>query len=252
MASNSRSLRGKAWETVANAVGYTEFDPLNRINLGRSVETALLSRPLTPLSEVSPFWGAGIYAIYFEGSNEHDPYGKLAESAVPVYVGRAIPRGARKGLVEVEEGRRSKSLWMRIDEHRESIEQAKNLELQDFRCRWLVADMLFVPMAERLIIQTYRPLWNVIIDGFGNHDPGSGRYYQERSPWDTLHHGRSWAPRLAPSSVTEAELRRRISAYFQDHPPDRAPTLPPLVDVRFVEAAPPENELVFQLIRALS
>ncbi len=32
---------------------------------------------------------------------------------------------------------------------------------------------------------------NKIIDGFGNHDPGKGRYNQLRSRWDKLHPGRS-------------------------------------------------------------
>jgi Eco29kI-like restriction endonuclease len=242
MASGTGRLRGKEWEAAADAAGYEEFDPLNRVNLGRSLETALLSRPLTALAWVPPFWGSGIYAIYFRGSDSPGLYGRLAQSPSPIYVGRAVPRGARKGLVEVEEGRRSRSLWARLDEHRESIEEARDLDIQDFRCRWLVADMLFVPMAERLIIQTYRPLWNVLIDGFGNHDPGSGRYDQERSPWDTLHEGRSWAPRLAAPPYTAADLRDRVAAHLDAYPPESAPALPPLIDTPVIEAAPAEDE----------
>src|SRR5271165_5252062 len=78
--------------------------------------------------------------------------------------------------------------------------------------------MLFVPMAERLMIQTHRPLWNVRIDGFGNHDPGGSRYDQERFPWDTLHPGRYWAPRLAEPSYTAAELRTQARAHLNEHP----------------------------------
>jgi hypothetical protein len=91
--------------------------------------------------------------------------------------------------------------------------------------------MLFVPMAERLMIQTYRPLWNLLIDGFGNHDPGGGRYDQERSRWDTLHPGRHWAPRLAEPPYTAAELRTQARAHLDEHPPELAPVLPPVTGV---------------------
>src|SRR5262249_7303855 len=132
------------WETQADAAGYEPFDPLNRINLRRSLETALLSPPPTPLSAVPPVLGSRRYALYFWGSNTHELYGRLADSPSPIYVGRAVPAGARKGLVIADGDRRSKVLWKRLDEHGDSIEQARNLEVADFRCRWLVADMLFV------------------------------------------------------------------------------------------------------------
>jgi hypothetical protein len=235
----------RQWETAADAAGYEEFDPLNRVNLGRSLETALLSKPLTALTSVPPFWGSGIYAIYFRGSDGHEVYGRLANSPSPIYVGRAVPEGARKGLVEEGEGQRSKSLWTRLDEHRESIEQVQDLNALDFRCRWLVADMLFVPMAERLMIQHYRPLWNLRIDGFGNHDPGRGRYDQERSRWDTLHTGRHWAPLLTEPSYTAADLRARIGAHLDEHPPELAPALPPITTARVLQAAPEDGDALF-------
>jgi Eco29kI restriction endonuclease len=238
--STPRDRRG--WEAAADAAGYEPFDPLNRVNLGRSLETALLSRLLTPLSGVAPFWGSGIYALYFRGSSAHSLYGRLAASPSPIYVGRAVPKGARKGLVEAEGDRHSKALWARLDEHRDSIEQARDLDVADFRCRWLVADMLFVPMAESLMIQTYRPLWNVLIDGFGNHDPGGGRYNQERAPWDTLHRGRYWAPRLVEPSYSAAELRNRIAAHLGEHPPEEAPALPPLIRTQMIEAVSADED----------
>jgi len=50
-------------------------------------------------------------------------------------------------------------------------------------------------------------------DGFGNHDPGSGRYNQKRSVWDQVHPGRSWATRMSNLAIYDvAELRSRISA----------------------------------------
>ena len=40
------------------------------------------------------------------------------------------------------------------------------------------------------------PVWNLCLDGFGNHDPGAGRRQGEASWWDTLHPGRRWASQL--------------------------------------------------------
>ena len=46
---------------------------------------------------------------------------------------------------------------------------------------------------EAALIKQNRPLWNSSLDGFGNHDPGKGRYEQARSDWDVIHPGRQWA-----------------------------------------------------------
>ena len=46
---------------------------------------------------------------------------------------------------------------------------------------------------EAAVIKLHRPLWNIALDGFGNHDPGGGRYEQARSDWDVVHAGRPWA-----------------------------------------------------------
>lgn len=232
-------LRGRAWEAAADELGYEPFDPLNRVNLGRSVETALLSRPVVPLAEVPPFWGSGIYAIYLVDATKAptDLYGRAAGQPAPIYVGRAVPKGARKGLVTGELAARSRALWARLDEHHTSIEQTANLDVGGFGCRWLVADQLFVPMAEALMIATYHPVWNVTIDGFGNHDPGAGRYEGERTKWDTLHPGRPWATRLAEPSMAAAELQALVAAHFDTYPPEDAPSVPPLVGEAPVVAA---------------
>lgn len=238
-------LRGKAWEAAADELGYEPFDPLNRVNLGRSVETALLSRPVVPLAEVPPFWGSGIYAIYLvdAGKAPADLYGRVAGQPVPIYVGRAVPKGARKGVVTEELAARSRALWARLDEHHASIEQAENLAIDGFGCRWLVADQLFVPMAEALIIATYHPVWNVAIDGFGNHDPGAGRYEGERTKWDTLHPGRPWATRLAEPSLSADELQALVTHHFTSYPPEDAPSVPPLAgEVPVVEAVAHDDE----------
>lgn len=240
--------QGPAFKQAADSGGYEEFDPLTRWNLGRSVETALLSRPLTEFNTLHPFWGSGIYAIYFTGSTSDPLYGRIAGYPSPVYVGRAVPKGARKGLIEIEEEKRSRVLCDRLYHHWESIDQAENLATEDFSCRWLVADMLFVPMAEQLMIQTYRPVWNLVIDGFGNNDPGERRYDQDRSRWDTLHPGRYWASRLTDPPYTSDELSYRLVAHLDAHPPEEAPTVPPVLQAPVVIVVPePDEDETLQL-----
>ena len=68
---------------------------------------------------------------------------------------------------------------------------------------------LIVPV-EAEMIRRYTPLWNSVVDGFGNHDPGSGRYNQAKSEWDVLHPGRSWAERLTGESPRLEEVLRKI------------------------------------------
>lgn len=171
------------------------FNPLDKRNLGKSVADALLATDVHSLPPAS-FRGAGIYAIYYTGS--FPVYGKVANAnreerfGWPIYVGKADHSGVRKGGFGLGAEPRLK-LYRRLAEHAKSIEQANNLELADFRCRFLVVEDIWIPLGESLLIEMFHPLWNRSIDGFGNHDPGKGRSNQRRSPWDTLHPGRAWA-----------------------------------------------------------
>ena len=107
----------------------------------------------------------------------------------PIYVGKAVPPGARKGGfgLGIEPG---PALFSRLREHAQSIKQTDELKIQDFYCRYLVADDIWIPLGEALLIERFQPLWNVLIEGFGIHTPGAGRKKQVRSKWDTLHPGR--------------------------------------------------------------
>ena len=189
------------------------YNPLDKINLGKSVVEALLLSPPTGLDTVQPFDGAGIYAIYYHGSFE--PYGVISQSAIPtpIYVGKAVPSGARKGanLAVTASG---KWLFNRIAEHRESIAAAQNLAVADFSVRYLAVDDIWIPLGEELLISTFNPIWNRLIDGFGNHDPGAGRYNGMRPLWDVLHPGRTWADRCKPRTETREEIGRSIIDYF--------------------------------------
>ncbi len=71
-----------------------------------------------------------------------------------------------------------------------------NLDLADFSCRHLVVEDIWIPLGEALLIERFQPLWNVVVDGFGNHDPGAGRHSGQRPLWDVVHPGRPWAGKL--------------------------------------------------------
>src|SRR3954453_8472590 len=132
------------------------FNPLDRVELGRSVGRALLLSPCEPLPPDDRFDGAGIYAIYYQG--DFGPYAPIALPGCewPIYVGRAMPAGGRAGLVGLDASPGPK-LHARLREHSRSVDAATNLDLADFRCRYLVVDDIWIPLAERLLIGHYRP-----------------------------------------------------------------------------------------------
>lgn len=197
---------------------YEPYNPLDKSNLGTSVADALLARPVVALPP-EPFPGAGVYAIYYAGS--FAPYQQIAglnsdgRYAVPIYVGKAVPAGARKGGYGLDASP-GHALTRRLKDHAASIEQADNLELGDFRCRHLVVDDIWIPLGESLLVDRFSPIWNTLIDGFGNHDPGSGRRNQSKSRWDVLHPGRAWADRLRDNESTAEEVIRLLQSTLDD------------------------------------
>lgn len=154
------------------------YDPLTIEELGRNAARALMAYPSAPLPPAA-FTGVGVYTIHYQG--DFNAYAGLGET--PIYVGKADSQGAQV-------------LHNRLTQHTRSIDQAANLLLEDFDCRWLVLAPVWVGMTEQILIDQYRPVWNLAITGFGNHDPGRGRRAQRRSEWDTLHPGRPWAASL--------------------------------------------------------
>ena len=195
------------------------YNPLDKIHLGESVTNAILSRPVEPLPPQDAFLGAGVYAIYYTG--DFPAYQRVAELnrrgryEWPIYVGKAIPAGGRRGRRGGDIGP-GKALFNRLVEHGESVQEAENLASADFKCRFLVVDDIWIPLGESLLIERFAPLWNTTLDGFGNHDPGGGRYNQQRSPWDVLHPGRAWATRCRPNKRDEAQLLVEIEAACKD------------------------------------
>jgi hypothetical protein len=193
------------------------YNPLSKRNLAESIVQAMLRRKPVPLPPSHQFIGAGIYAIYYTG--DFEAYWAIAQQnregrfERPIYVGKGIPEGGRQGGFG-QEMQQTTRLYGRLSEHARSISQASNLNLEDFACRYLAVDDIWIPLAENMLIEKFRPLWNVRVDGFGNHPPGSGRANQKRSAWDTLHPGRSWAIRLPPYPRSVSELTEDVTEYL--------------------------------------
>lgn len=196
-------------------IEYRPYNPLDKINLGKSVAEALLESEVYPLGTLKPFIGAGIYAIYYAG--DFEAYRLLSEKnrgglfEIPIYVGEAVPRGARKGSfgLDVDPGT---ALYSRLRQHFKSITQAENLHIEDFFCRFLVVEDIWIPLGEALLIAKFSPIWNTHIDGFGNHDPGKGRHAGARPKWDTLHPGREWANKCAERPETPEQIADEIKS----------------------------------------
>lgn len=197
------------------------FNPLDKRRLGESVGQAMLRQPVLPLADLASFDGAGIYAVYYTGG--FVGYEAIAERNrdnrfnAPIYVGKAVPKGARKGGdLEAAPG---KVLCGRLNQHAKSIEEAANLNIADFYCRYLIVDDIWIPLGESLLIAKFDPLWNKLIDGFGNHDPGKGRHAGLRPRWDVLHPGRLWAERCQPRDETAEQIVREARDYLRNNPP---------------------------------
>jgi hypothetical protein len=152
----------------------------------------------------NPFDGCGVYGLYYFG--DYDRYTPISNDKwgydLPIYVGKAVPSGSRTGGAHLE-STTGRGIYKRLLEHRKSIEQAQNLDIDNFRVKHLITSSIWTRYCEQTLISYYKPWWNVYIDGFGDHDPGKGRANQERSVWDTLHPGREW--------VEKRDLPRRDS-----------------------------------------
>lgn len=159
--------------------------------------------PIQPLPPLEPFDGAGVYALYFIGHSDlYEPLYAANRTSfnLPIYVGKAVPRGWHQGRKAES---RDKELYNRLMDHTKSITQVTNLEVGDFFCRFMILEdgaSSLIGTVEASLIRHYLPIWNCLVDGFGNHDPGKGRYEQAQSDWDRLHPGRRWASKCVPST----------------------------------------------------
>ncbi|MBA7486207.1 hypothetical protein ES707_21763 [subsurface metagenome] len=186
------------------------------------VKEALRFFTNTPVHVLPPtkrFVGGGVYALYYFGDNKL--YSVLAERKhyscdSPIYVGKAVLPGWRTARIR---GINSSSLYGRLTEHSRSIRATSGLKLPHFKCRFVIFENieadLVVPV-EAELIRKYKPIWNTIVDGFGNHDPGKGRYNQAKSEWDVLHPGRVWAERCKGTPPEIQNTQEKVKRYFSD------------------------------------
>lgn len=176
--------------------------------------------PVHTLPFFETFLGTGVYALYYTGTTGiYSKYGELNRLAYhyPIYVGKAVPTGWRQSRT-LSLAQQSRELGNRLREHQRNLEAVSNLELGNFACRFMIfegssSDM--IGTIEAALIQLNRPLWNTTLDGFGNHDPGRGRYQQAKSDWDVIHPGRAWAEKCLGTPNPQEQIVERIATYFE-------------------------------------
>lgn len=185
------------------------YNPLAKIHLAESIQRRVLQSDVLSLAserDRQRALGAGVYVLYYTGSFEE--YGEIARRNAsgqwgqPVYVGKAIPPGGRVGGLDRAD-RATGALRDRLRRHASSIEQASNIELDDFHFRSLVIDDVWIPLGENMLIESFRPLWNTALSGFGSNPTGGPRAGQANSRWDTLHPGRTGAGRSSGQAIEE-------------------------------------------------
>lgn len=194
------------------------YNPLAKEELGISVRDALLERPVLRMPP-GRFLGAGIYAIYYTGPFR--AYRRLValnkdnRFDCPIYVGKAVPKGSRKGGL-IKHPEKSTALADRLKHHAESIDAAKNLKLTDFFFRYLVVDDIWIPLGETYLIERFQPVWNKVVEGFGIKTPGKRRKDQYTSVWDTLHPGRAFVGHLGlpPNPKNADQILEEVENYL--------------------------------------
>jgi len=187
------SLRNSITARVTTA-RILPYNPLELTHLAESTWREFDKQNVCRLSDLRPFIGTGVYALYYDG--DFPLYKAISDSnrnmpgSRAIYVGEAGRQGKRKGVGFSEESA-DKAIYDRlVNSHSESIRAAENLKLEDFSCRYLVIQDLFVPLCESILIEKHVPLWNRLVDGFGNKAVGGPRERQKIAPWDMLHPGR--------------------------------------------------------------
>jgi hypothetical protein len=207
----------------------SSFDPSNPDTIGKLVAIALLAQERVPLRELRPTYGSGVYALYYIG--DHPAYAEITGTETPIYVGKADPNDP-KAATPREQGAR---LFGRLADHRGAIAEVEAwckensapnpLRVEDFECRRLVCATNAQLVAERHLIDIFKPAWNSetkICYGISKHGDNAQTRKNKKSPWDVLHPGRDWAASSevrvgeTPESITSALL-----AHFAATPPKR-------------------------------
>lgn len=197
-----------------------EFDPADPHIIGQLIAKAMIGRDRVSLGSLDdhPFYGSGVYAIYYHGP--FDAYQPIAGTDHPIYVGKVDPQDVH-ATVARDQGQK---LWNRLArDHLRSLKKIKNLRISDFDCRYLVVRSAWQKTAEDYLISLFKPIWNNetrICFGFGKHGDKASTRTNTVSPWDTLHPGRSWAADEGNRSNPKSPevIKREIAAHFTENP----------------------------------
>ena len=188
------------------------FDPSNPKVVGRFVSLAMVAQSRLPLSNITPFYGSGVYGIYYTG--KFKSYLPISKTETPIYVGQAAPN-ISNARTPMEQGDKLSS---RLIEHFKNISKASStLSVSDFEYRALVVQSGWETAAEDYLIHLFHPIWNSetqIVYGLGKHGDSASTRANKRSPWDTLHPGRLWA---ADAKLQDAKDIQRIQSELKEH-----------------------------------
>ncbi len=195
------------------------YNPLATKNLAKSVTQEFLSQHPARLPPDHVFPGAGVYALYYSGDFAlYAPIvGRRLEGKyeIPIYVGKAVPKGSRKGG-GFDSDQTGTPLYSRLKQHSRSIELATNLKIEHFSYRKLVVDDVWIPLGESLLIDRFKPVWNLVVEGFGNNTPGEMRKNGARPPWDVVHPGRGWSREMKGGTSLES-IQERLQRHYAKH-----------------------------------
>lgn len=177
--------------------------------------------PVLPFPPLETFFGTGVYALYYTGTNPlYKRYAQLNRLSYgyPIYVGKAVPKGWRTARASDTAGVRTRVLVSRLKEHARNIEIVSGLSTSDLACRFVIfeedgSDM--IGTIEAALIKLNKPLWNTAVDGFGNHTPGKGRFEQAKSGWDVIHSGRIWAEKCKGIPTDERKILANIERHLK-------------------------------------
>jgi len=195
------------------------YNPLAKGNLAESIARSILDSEVKPLEDTSRLVGAGVYVIYYSGKLEiYSPVAAKNAGNVfgqPIYIGKAIPKGGRKGALSEDSAAKGSALRDRLGQHLASVSEGQGLKAKDFHYRCLVVDDIWIPLGENMLVERFKPVWNLVIDGFGNKDPGRRRADQYRSPWDVIHPGRSFTHKLGLNPIPAEDFVKSLQTFYE-------------------------------------
>jgi hypothetical protein len=200
------------------------FDPADLDTAGRLVALALLAQRRVPLDRIARTYGAGVYAIYYRG--DHPFYRPVSGTETPLYVGKADPKTSQARTAREQQSR----LYGRLNDHRKVLRRAETyalkngdkspLRVADFECRRLVTATNAQFVAERHLINLFRPVWNSdtkVCWGISKHGDKDGRS-NDRSPWHVVHPTEYWASQTRLEDArTPERIVDDIARHFATH-----------------------------------